>query len=117
MEDRQLELQACRRELEELKGRVRTLSARLDRLEGKPARDPNPAPVPAAAATTTPVPKTAPVREKNQPVAEKEQPNLEGLVGRNLFAVLASILVLLGVGVFISTIYEHIPEIVKIGAM
>jgi hypothetical protein len=112
MEDRQREILTCRRELDELKDRVRKLSVRLDRLEGK-------AEVPAVSVRQKKEPdhqenRPIPVRKQDDPA---ERTNLESLVGRNLFAVLASVLVLLGVGVFISTIYEQIPEVVKIGAI
>lgn len=39
---------------------------------------------------------------------------LENLIGKNLFAILASLLILIGVSIFISTIYTYIPEILKI---
>lgn len=40
--------------------------------------------------------------------------HVEGQVGKNLFAVLASLLILIGVGIFIANIYESIPEAVKL---
>lgn len=39
---------------------------------------------------------------------------MESLIGKNLFAILASLLILIGVSIFISTIYNYIPEILKI---
>lgn len=114
MEDRQLEIQECRRELQSLTRQVDALSVRLDRLEGKAA----PVPKKPAAAPAAEVPGQAvrPAPAQKEP-PQTDRSNLEGLVGKNLFAVLASVLVLLGVGVFVSTIYEHIPEMVKIGAI
>ena len=102
MEKREQEILYCRAELTELKRRADVLEMRLEALEGKVAKKPKPKPVQAV------------------PVVQAEtrkQRNLEGAIGRNLFAVLASVLVLIGVGVFISTIYEQIPEIVKIAAI
>ena len=101
MENREFELQQCRAEVAELSRRVDALRLRIDALEGKPAAVlPKPVQTPA-------------VQTKEKP----NRQNLESAVGRNLFAVLASVLVLIGVGVFISTIYEQIPEIVKIAAI
>lgn len=53
---------------------------------------------------------------KAQLKAEKQKRNadLENQIGKNIFAILASLLVLIGVGIFISTFYDYIPEIVKI---
>ena len=102
MEKREQEILYCRAELTELKRRADVLEMRLEALEGKVAKKPKPKSVqtvPAVQAET------------------RKQRNLEGAIGRNLFAVLASVLVLIGVGVFISTIYEQIPEIVKIAAI
>ena len=105
MENREQEIRFCRAEVAAMKTRLQILESRLDALEGRPAVKSAPAPMPV------------PV----QPRVVKEEPpkerNLENAVGRNLFAVLASVLVLIGVGVFISTIYEQIPELVKIVAI
>lgn len=110
MENRELEIQQCRAELAELTRRVDALQLRIDALEGKPA----------AAVLSKPM-ETPAVRTEEKTMAKTEKKskrhNLESAVGRNLFAVLASVLVLIGVGVFISTIYEQIPEIVKIAAI
>ena len=104
MENRELELRQCREELNVLTKRVDLLRARLDALEGvQPVQE-------------VPQSLPLPVEPPQQPEAGKYR-NLESAVGRNLFAVLASVLVLLGVGVFISTIYEQIPEMVKIIAI
>lgn len=103
MDHREQEILACRAELAELRRRTDVLGMRLDALEGRAASKPRPAET---------VPMVVP--EKTEPPKER---NLEGTIGRNLFAVLASVLVLIGVGVFISTIYEQIPEIVKIAAI
>ena len=100
MNHREREILACQSELTELRRRINVLSMRLDALEGKPALEAKPVPAPT-------------VKVEAQP----KRQNLESAVGRNLFAVLASVLVLLGVGVFISTIYEQIPEIIKIIAI
>lgn len=107
MENRLLEIQECRREIRELRSRLDALTARVEDMSETKTTVPAvaPSPVPLRERVETPA---APPREK---------PNLENTVGRNLFAVLASLLVLLGVGVFISTIYEHIPQIVKILAI
>ena len=66
-----------------------------------------------------PIPQQAPqwLQYAPAPQAAKPKQNLESRVGKNLFAVLASLLVLLGVGVFISTIYAYIPDAVKIIAI
>lgn len=100
MNQREQEILACRAELAELRRRTDVLGMRLDALEGKSAPMPEPA-------------GTVPTVQEKKP----KQGNLEGTIGRNLFAVLASVLVLIGVGVFISTIYEQIPELVKIIAI
>lgn len=109
MENRTLEIQECRREIRELRSRLDHLNARVEALAGTETAVP--------AVTVTPVP----LRERVEPAAVPVQNNpgtdMENTVGRNLFAVLASLLVLMGVGVFISTIYEHIPQIVKILAI
>lgn len=107
MENRQMEIQECRRQIQALTWRVNALSARLDALEGGPAE----------AREATPVPAKLPKQEARPANHMTKYPNLESAVGKNLFAVLASVLVLLGVGVFISTIYEQIPQIVKIMAI
>ena len=106
MENKMEELLRCQQEVRELTRRVNALSARIDALAGE----------------TKPVPKALQepvVQAPPPPAAEPKMPagNLENAVGRNLFAVLASVLVLLGVGVFISTIYAYIPQIVKISAI
>ena len=104
MENREQEIRVCRGEVAALKARLQILESRLDALEGKPAEVVAPQPVQ--------IPPQQVQVEKTPP-----QQNLESAVGRNLFAVLASVLVLIGVGVFISTIYEQIPEVVKIAAI
>ena len=106
MENRMLEIQECRREIRELRSRLDRLNVRLEILAGKEQ------PATTVAAPPEPIRKPAP-----EPIPAEPQTNLENTVGRNLFAVLASVLVLMGVGVFISTIYEHIPQIVKILAI
>lgn len=108
MENRQLEIQECRRQIQELTWRVNALSARIDALEGIPA---------AEVREAAPVPVQVPRQAERPANRGTKYPNLESAVGKNLFAVLASVLVLLGVGVFISTIYEQIPQIVKIMAI
>ena len=108
MENREREILECRSELAALRRRVDDLSLRLDALEGKPA-------MVAQMPAIEPVP-VVPMPPAREPAPQKEK-NLESAVGRNLFAVLASVLVLIGVGVFISTIYEQIPEMVKIVAI
>lgn len=109
MENMELEILECRREIRELRSRLEDLNARVEALAAHvPARP---------AVTVTPVPIQTPVPAAVSPVPEVPKTNLENTVGRNLFAVLASVLVLMGVGVFISTIYEHIPQIVKIAAI
>lgn len=113
MENRELEIRACRAEVEVLTQRVNALRIRLDALEGAQT-EMQPFTQPAAQPAAPPSPVQAPPPKQEEP--QKYQ-NLESAVGRNLFAVLASVLVLLGVGVFISTIYEQIPEIVKIVAI
>ena len=106
MENREQEIRFCRAEVAAMKTRLQILESRLDALEGRPAvMQEVPAPLPVQ-------PQIPQVREEPQ-----KRGNLESAVGRNLFAVLASVLVLIGVGVFISTIYEQIPEIVKIIAI
>lgn len=109
MENRVLEIQECRREIQELQARLDCLNARVEALEGVKFQ--------TAVVTVTPEPVRKPVSAAALPVPEEPKTNLENTVGRNLFAVLASVLVLMGVGVFISTIYEHIPQIVKILAI
>jgi len=109
MENRSLEIQECRREIRELRSRLDHLNARVEALAGTETA------VPAVA--VTPVPLRERVETPAAPVQKKPGADMENTVGRNLFAVLASLLVLLGVGVFISTIYEHIPQIVKILAI
>ena len=106
MENRELQIQECRREIRELRNRLDDLNARVEALAGTDKA------VPVA-----PKPVRQPVPAASPPVREKPDTNLENTVGRNLFAVLASLLVLLGVGVFISTIYEYIPQFVKILAI
>ena len=60
--------------------------------------------------------KTKHVTTHKQPAnGEKHSDDLENKVGKNMFAILASLLVLIGVSIFISTFYEFIPEVVKIG--
>lgn len=105
MENWEMELRQCRAEVQELTQRVRELSARLDRMES-----------PKAEVVQTPAPAPVSSREIKKP-EPRTYANLERAVGKNLLAVVASLLVLLGVGVFISTIYEHIPEFVKILAI
>lgn len=107
MNHHEQEILACRAELGELKRRIEVLGMRLDALENKPPVLAQTAPAQRAFV------ETVPVKEEKKP----KHSNLESAVGRNLFAVLASVLVLIGVGVFISTIYEQIPEIVKIIAI
>ena len=109
MENRELEILECRQEIRELRTRLDRLNARVEALDGNaPAQ-------PAVTVSSVPLRETAPAA--CGPAQEKTEGNLENTVGRNLFAVLASVLVLIGVGVFISTIYEYIPQIVKIGAI
>lgn len=48
----------------------------------------------------------------SQPSKSKQR--REGEIGRNLFAILASLLILIGVGIFIATIYKSIPLAVKV---
>lgn len=114
MENRILEIQECQKEVRELTRRIAALSTRVDALErntGAEVRAEHAGPVvPAPAAQV-------PVQEEPAAIEGKRHENLENTVGRNLFAVLASVLVLLGVGVFISTIYEYIPQTVKILAI
>ena len=111
MENKALEIQQCRREIRELRMRLDYLDARVERLVGD-----NAAETVVAAVSPKPVERPA-APQPVVPVEEKRETNLEKTVGRNVFAVLASVLVLLGVGVFISTIYEHIPQAVKILAI
>lgn len=64
--------------------------------------------------------KAAPTtKRKNtkQNMTAKQVADLENKIGKNIFAILASLLVLIGVGVFISTIYEQVPETLKIIAI
>ena len=110
MENRTLEIQECRREIRELRARLDRLNARVEALAGTEV-------VPPAVIVTAPLLQKPAPQKPAPPVREEPKPNLENTVGRNLFAVLASVLVLMGVGVFISTIYEHIPQIVKIAAI
>lgn len=56
---------------------------------------------------------TPPVQSK-VPTPNK---NIEGVIGRNLFAILASLLILVGISIFISSIYEYIPTAVKVLAI
>ena len=124
MDNRDYEIRACRQEAEALDKRVQALKRRIEILERVHQT------VPAALTTTEePVTQAAQAQQAEQPrpvpqerpaqpaQAKKKYANLENAVGRNLFAVLASILVLIGVSVFIATIYEQIPEIVKIIAI
>lgn len=107
MENRELEILECRREIRELRTRLDRLNVRVEALAGSvPVR-------PAVAAS----PVRKPEEPAAMPVQEQPEMNLENRVGRNLFAVLASVLVLMGVGVFISTIYEYIPQTVKMAAI
>ena len=113
MENRELEIRQCRAQIQSLQGQLDALSARLDALDREETvvtmkEQAAPVPAPKVAATA------AKPREKE---SWTNYQDLENRVGKNLFAVLASVLVLLGVGVFISTIYEQIPEFVKILAI
>ena len=73
------------------------------------------------------LPALAVQRNKSRQIISKSMPeikpsttikkDLEGHIGKNLFAIIATILILLGVGIFISTIYEYIPEFVKVVAI
>lgn len=114
MENKEFEIQACRAEVQELTRRVNELSARIKKLEGEQVQAVTPAVKPYVPPVKRPVVQ-APPAEKTDKVSRWQ--NLEDAVGKKLFAVLASLLVLLGVGVFISTIYEQIPEFVKIIAI
>lgn len=109
MEDRMEELRQCQQEVRELTRRVNALSARIDALSAERK--------PVVPALPKPVVQLPPKPAEEQPRTPLGERNLENAVGRNLFAVLASLLVLLGVGVFISTIYAYIPQIVKILAI
>lgn len=120
MDQRDMEIRACRAEVEELDRKVRALRVRLDALEkGKvlAVQSASAAPVPEPPKAPAPVQLPAKPAEPVKASPAKNYSNLENAVGRNLFAVLASVLVLIGVGVFIATIYEQIPEIVKIAAI
>lgn len=138
MENRLDEIRECRRELQRLAMQINDLSAKIASLERAEAFSqmnggiqqpqavnpvpPRPQPQipqwqqPQAA---NPVQQHAPQWQQYAPAPQPAKPkqNLENRVGKNLFAVLASLLVLLGVGVFISTIYAYIPDAVKIIAI
>ena len=103
MRNREQQIRELRTEVDILTRRIQTLSARVALLEqGK-----------------TPAAELPPLEEplRRAEPEKKKLTNLESNVGKNLFAVLASLLVLIGVGVFISTIYERIPDVVKIIAI
>lgn len=116
MENKLSEIQECRNEVQELTRRVNELSARIDRLAGEEAAYTLPV-MEQYAPPAEPAVSQAPQPEEREDSSVRQYQNLENTVGKNLFAVLASLLVLLGVGVFISTIYEQIPEFVKILAI
>lgn len=139
MENRLDEIRECRRELQRLAMQINDLSTRIASLErteafsqmnGQIPQQPQTAtPVPPRPQPQTPqwqqpqvanpVPQQIPQWQQYAPAPQPAKPkqNLENRVGKNLFAVLASLLVLLGVGVFISTIYAYIPDAVKIIAI
>ena len=142
--DRQTELQECRREINELQHRINLLADKVNQLSI--AEEQN-IPYPQQTACVTPptqsewninppqqswvtqpqYPQRPVMPSKQKIVMQSPKPNaieqtsrthnMEGNIGKNLFAIIASVLILIGVGIFISTIYEYIPEFVKIIAI
>lgn len=106
MENRLAEIQRCRAEIQSLAQQINDLSARVSALERTETVQP------AQRAIQSPQPKPVPMPKPASTL--KISQNLENKVGKNLFAIVASLLVLIGVCVFISTIYAYIPDAVKI---
>lgn len=110
MKNREREIQECRQEIQRLQWQLNKVSARVEALAGEPARQQNSQVEMPAAYQQTAMPKP-------QPKVGSKYADLESTIGKNLFPILASLLVLLGVGVFIASIYEHIPEFIKVIAI
>ena len=116
MENRLDEIRKCRAQIQILGQQLNELSVKISVLEKQELEASTNVSVQThqSERVHTPQPASVPA-QKNQSIRISQ--NLENKVGKNLFAVVASLLVLIGVGVFISTIYAYIPEIVKIIAI
>lgn len=106
MRNQDKEIQECRDEIQRLQWRLNKVSSRVEALAGDAMRIQSERVVRQAECQQATMPKP-------QPKASSKYADLENKIGKNLFPILASLLILLGVGVFIASIYEHIPEFVK----
>jgi hypothetical protein len=127
------ELQACKQQLAHIERQTAALSAKIRRLEEAEARNNHTDDANQQISVQSPdlrhnvetkstqtqvigdieIARPQPVRN----IEKQKEKNLESQVGKNLFAVLASLLILIGVGVFVAAIYEQISETLKICAI
>ena len=134
--NKEQELQECKREINELQHRINVLADKVGRLSAESEKtvveniqtptweiSQQPLSVSQKRNNEQKTPQRPPIQKiktQQKPKVERirsTNQNMEGNIGKNLFAIIASILILIGVGIFISTIYEYIPEFVKIIAI
>ena len=112
------ELQQCKEKLAQMESDIKELSDRIRRMEDTMAKES----IPEQMDKKQPIKswymrQRTTIKDSKHTMPQHKANNLEGRVGRNLFAVLASLLILIGVGIFVASIYEAIPVVVKVGVI